>query len=79
MLKQKAKLFWLDVGDGNNILFHNAAKIREIRNTIHEIQCSDGRLVQTKEEIKEEAVSFFETFMSAQPQEFEGSTVDRLK
>lgn len=53
VLKQKAKLFWLDVGDGDNRVFHNAAKIREIRKTIHEIQCSDGRLVQTKEEIKE--------------------------
>ena len=78
-LKQKAKLFWLDVGDGNNRVFHNAAKIREVRNSIHEIKCSDGRIVTTKEEIKVEAVSFFEAFMSAQPQEFEGSTVERLR
>ena len=78
-MKQKAKLFWMDVGDGNNRVFHNTAKIRETRNAIHEIQCSDGRLVKTKEEIKEEAVSFFESFMSEQPQEFEGSTVERLR
>lgn len=78
-LKQKAKLFWLEIGDGNNRVFHNAIKIREVRNAIHEVQCSDGRLVNTKEEIKVEAVSFFEEFMTAQPQEFEGSTVERLR
>ncbi|XP_056842877.1 uncharacterized protein LOC130495492 [Raphanus sativus] len=55
-LKQKSKLHWLDVGDGNNRVFHNAAKIREVRNTIHEIQCSDGRIAKNKEEIKVEAI-----------------------
>lgn len=40
---------------------------------------SDGRIAKNKEEIKVEAVSFFENFMSEQPDEFDGSTVERLR
>lgn len=79
VLKQKSKLHWLDVGDGNNRGFHNAAKIREIRNEIHEIQYADGEIVKTDDGIKREAERFFSDFMSVQPQDFEGVTVERLK
>ena len=78
-LKQKSKLHWLDVGDGNNKAFHNAAKVREICNTIYEIQCADGSIVKTEEEIKKEAERFFEDFMTTQPQDFEGVTEERLR
>lgn len=53
-LKQKSKLHWLEVGDGNNKSFHNEVKIREIRNVIHEIRCKDGSIVKDGEEIKKE-------------------------
>ena len=35
-LKQRSKLHWLQVGDKNNKVFHNAVKIRETRNAIRE-------------------------------------------
>ncbi|CAA0406061.1 unnamed protein product [Arabidopsis thaliana] len=54
-LKQKSKLHWLKVGDGNNKAFHKAATVREICNTIKEIKCQDGSIVDTQEEIKKEA------------------------
>lgn len=59
-LKQKSKLHWLDVGDGNNKAFHCAAKIREIQNTIYEIRCADGSLVKAENLIKKEAERHFE-------------------
>lgn len=34
VISQRAKIHWLDVGDGNNKNFHRAAKVREIRNSI---------------------------------------------
>lgn len=43
------------MGDRNNRFFHNAAKIREIRNAIREVQCPDGSVVTTEEDIKKEA------------------------
>lgn len=78
-LKQKSKVHWLDVGDGNNTFFHNSAKIREIRNAIFEIMRADGSIAKTEEDIKEEAGSFFKGFMEFQPPEFEGATVERLR
>ncbi|XP_048637534.1 uncharacterized protein LOC106355467 [Brassica napus] len=65
--------------DGNNKFFQNSAKLREIRNAIHEIQRADGSLAKTDEEIKAEAESFFAEFMTKQPDDFEGVSVDRLK
>ena len=78
-LKQKSKVHWLDVGDGNNNFFHNSAKIREIRNTIHEIQRADGLVIKEEEGIKKEAEEFFTEFMQHQPTEFEGASVEKLK
>lgn len=78
-LKQRSKVHWLDVGDGNNRFFHCAAKIREVRNSIREIQRADGSWAKTEEDIKEEAGSFFKEFMEMQPQDFEGVTVERIR
>ncbi|XP_010430851.1 PREDICTED: uncharacterized protein LOC104715105 [Camelina sativa] len=56
-LKQKAKLHWLKVGDQNNKAFHIPATLREQINTIREILCDDGRLVDKLDHIKLEAES----------------------
>lgn len=58
-LKQRSKLHWLDVGDGNNKAFHSAIKIREVRNNIIEIVRMDGTVAKTDEDIKEETKKFF--------------------
>lgn len=78
VLKQRSKIHWLDVGDGNNHYFHNSAKIREVRNAIHEVQREDGSIAQTEDAIKKEAESFFADFMRKQPEEFEGASVKEL-
>lgn len=78
-LKQRSKLHWLDVGDGNNKDFHSAIKIREVRNSIREIVRADGTIAKTDDDIKEEAYKFFAEFMTAQPQDFEGVTMEKLK
>lgn len=45
LLRQRSKIHWLQVGDRNNMAFHNASKIRETRNAIREIKCPDGTVV----------------------------------
>lgn len=52
--KQRSKLHWLNVGDQNTWVFHNAVKLRETRNSIHELRCQDGSIVKG-DEIKIEA------------------------
>jgi len=69
-LRQKGKLHWLKVGDQNNKAFYTAAKLREIRNNIKEIQCEDGRIVDNLDQIKSEAERYFKEFLSFQPTDY---------
>lgn len=77
--KKRAKLHWLQVGDGNNRSFYNAIKVREVRNSIQEIMRSDGTIAKTDAEIKVEAERFFTEFMTTIPDDFEGATVERMR
>lgn len=52
--KQRSKLHWLNVGDHNTKVFHNAVKIREIRNAINELKGPNGTVFKG-EEVKKEA------------------------
>ncbi|KAF8099427.1 hypothetical protein N665_0244s0026 [Sinapis alba] len=51
LLKQRSKIHWFDIEDGNNKFFHSSAKIREVRNAIHEILRDDGSIAMTDQEI----------------------------
>lgn len=77
-MKQKSKLHWLKVGDGNNKVFYKAAMVRELRNVIKEIKRSDGTTVITQEEIKKEAEHFFQNFLDYKPAHYQGITSGEL-
>ena len=79
VLKQRSKVHWLDVGDGNNKSFHRAAKVREIRNSIREIKRADGSIADSQDEIKQEAVDHFHTFLTYVPNDYEGARQEDLK
>ena len=67
VLKQRSKMHWLQLGDGNNKAFHNAVKIRRAINAIREIKCQSGVLATSQEDIKPEAERFFSEFLSFEP------------
>ena len=79
VLKQRSKLHWLQVGDHNNKAFHNAAKVREVRNGIREIKCPNGRVVSSQDEIKTEAERFFKEFLTTEPSDIRSKTVEELQ
>lgn len=79
ILSQKAKLHWLNIGDGNNKQFHCAARVRETRNAIREIQRSDGTVADNQEDIKKEAVSHFSSFLSYEPADYRGVTMEDMQ
>lgn len=62
-LRQKSNLHWQNVGDKYNWYFHKVAKVREVRNSIREVQNSDGVIVSSQEEIKLEVVQFLKDFL----------------
>lgn len=79
VLSQRAKIHWLSYGDGNNKVYHRAAKVREIRNSIREIKRMDGSIAENQEDIKQDAVDHFYKFLTLIPSEFTGVRVDELK
>lgn len=76
--KQRSKLHWLNVEDLNTTVFHNAVKIREVRNAINELKGWDGEVIMG-ENIKKEAERYFTDFLTHKPLEFEGISVERLQ
>lgn len=78
-LQQKSNLHWLKVGDKNKKVFHNAVKLREMRNSIREIKCTDGRLVTDQMSIKEEVERHFREFVSTRPAMLEVWPEDELR
>lgn len=79
VISQRAKIHWLDVGDGNNMSFHRAAKVREVRNAIREIKRLDGSVVDNQEDIKKEAVEHFHNFLTHVLADYRGVNVEELK
>lgn len=79
VLSQRAKIHWLGVGDGNNTTFHRAAKVREVRNSIREIKKGDGTTAVTQEDIKAEAVDYFQNFLTHIPSDYCGVSSVVLK
>lgn len=77
--KQKSKMHWLEVGDGNNRFFHNAAKIREVINAIREVLCPDGSIATKEEDIKREAERFFTELLTFKPNDYEMPKVEYLQ
>ncbi|XP_010495255.1 PREDICTED: uncharacterized protein LOC104772322 [Camelina sativa] len=77
-LQQKTKLHWLKVGDQNNKAFHASAKLREMKNNIKEIQCDDGRVVDTHDHIKVEAERYFNTFLTYSPADYVDWSLEEL-
>lgn len=78
-LKQRSKLHWLEVGDQSNKTFHNSIKTRQAQNTMREIRCPDGRVVNSHLEIKIEAERFFSDVLNQVPTTFQGATVEDLR
>ena len=66
------------MGDKNNKVFHNAVKIRETKNAIREIRCPSGQLVNTQEDIKQEAERFFSEFLAFVPEGLQGRSVKEM-
>lgn len=79
ILKQIAKIHWLDVGDQNNKTFYNAIRTRQAQNTIREIRCQNGITVTSHLDIKNEAESFFSEFLNLNPPEYQGTSKEELQ
>lgn len=70
LLAQKAKVNWIQKGDGNTKFFNNAVKLRQRKNHIEMLQVGEG-WITGMEEIKEEVRRYFRC-------QFKEENVERL-
>lgn len=55
MLRQKTRIQWLEVGDGNNKIFHRSLLARRNKTQIWKIKTYDWRVIENEDGIREEA------------------------
>ncbi|KAF7831986.1 reverse transcriptase [Senna tora] len=56
---QRAKQLWLVKGDRNTKYFHSMVKFQHMKSRINSISLPDGQCVESQEEIKEAAMTYF--------------------
>jgi hypothetical protein len=63
MLRQKAKIDWLKLGDGNNRYFHVSIKAKQRQCEFRSIYREDGTMVTTHEDIEQEVLGLYGKLM----------------
>ncbi|XP_019258094.1 PREDICTED: uncharacterized protein LOC109236376 [Nicotiana attenuata] len=63
ILKQKSRIQWLKLGDGNNAYFYASMKNRNSQNKIQKLTRSNGTVTQTKQEMEDEVMSFYKQLL----------------
>jgi len=69
-LKQKSRVNWLNLGDGNNAFFHKSVKIRNSSNLIKMLKDDHGNSILDMQEIKELAITFYKNLLGCSSREF---------
>lgn len=63
ILKQKSRIQWLKLGDGNNAYFYASMKNRNSQNKIQKLTRSNGTVTQIKQEMEDEVMSFYKQLL----------------
>ncbi|CAN1773889.1 LINE-1 retrotransposable element ORF2 protein [Linum perenne] len=66
IMRQKAKVHWIKLGDQNTAFFFNHVKARNSINTIRQIKDENGEMVESQEDISRVAVAFYKKLLGEQ-------------
>lgn len=78
MLRQRAKIDWLRLSDGNNKYFHVAIKIRNQTNGIKKIMRNDGTYTTDQKAIETKVVAFYRNLMGKASGDLEGVDISAM-
>lgn len=79
MLRQKAKLEWLRLGDGNNKYLQASIKAMRNANNMNILQTEDGTLITQSEEIEEEVLRFYKKLIGTAEAELNGIDIPVMR
>jgi hypothetical protein len=79
MLRQKAKIDWLKLGDGNNRYFHASIKAKQRHCDLRAIYKEDGTMVTTHEEIEQEVLGLYGNLMGKADTNLEGIDIVAMR
>ncbi|KAH0776851.1 hypothetical protein KY290_008262 [Solanum tuberosum] len=65
ILKQKSRVQWLQLGDGNTTYYHASLKSRIAQNKILRLTTTDGRMVNSSNVIEEEIIEFYKKLLGS--------------
>ncbi|XP_058776165.1 uncharacterized protein LOC131650474 [Vicia villosa] len=72
ILKQKAKIDWLKLDDGNNSFFHNSIRERNKHNNMSTLTSLNGELLSNRTDISNEILSFYTGLVGTAANSIEG-------
>ncbi|GAB2243406.1 hypothetical protein Droror1_Dr00020181 [Drosera rotundifolia] len=67
MLRQKARIGWLELGDRNTAFFFSSVRSRQNRGGVRSLISDDGRAIRCQEELMAEARGYFGSLLFAAP------------
>nr|XP_016468328.1 PREDICTED: uncharacterized protein LOC107790873 [Nicotiana tabacum] len=79
ILKQKARVKWINLGDANTKYFSTVMKERSQRKQILEIYTDDGMKLATPTNIKEEIVKFYKSLIGTDVASFPSINKETMK
>jgi hypothetical protein len=72
MLRQKAKIEWLRLGDGNNKYFHASIKAKQKQCDLKTLYIENGTMLTSHEDIEQEVLNLYGNLMGKAEENLKG-------
>ncbi|XP_058751951.1 uncharacterized protein LOC131625068 [Vicia villosa] len=79
IMRQRAKVSWIRLGDGNNAYFHASVKSKQSKMHIQKLCKEDGTVVTSYEDITQEVLQFYGRLMGIAQHNLEAVDIRALR
>ncbi|XP_058752429.1 uncharacterized protein LOC131625599 [Vicia villosa] len=77
--RQRSKIAWIRLGDGNNSFFHASLRSKQKLNMISRLHKDDGTVAESQQDIEEEVLRFYGSLMGNANTSIEGVDINHLR
>lgn len=79
LLMQKAKVNWLQLGDGNNAYLHAIVKGKNNNNSIHKLVKKNGNIITEPKDMETEVIQFCEALVGTSANSLKHMDIEALR